>query len=115
MAESVGVGRGGALGGLLGLLGVVDLVARGCVFCGAQRVGEIGEFLNMDTETGGEKDRPRDDEIQAFHNQIRAADAERLEFVGDKVRLPFPFLGGLCLCHVGMCLRVQSLRGYCNE
>lgn len=42
----------------------------------------------MDTETGGENEveRPRDDEIQAFHNQIRAADAEKLEFVGDKVR-----------------------------
>lgn len=38
----------------------------------------------MDTETGGEKERPRDDEIQAFHNQIRAVDAEKLEFVGDK-------------------------------
>lgn len=32
-----------------------------------------------------ESDRPRDDEIQAFHNQIRAADAEKLEFVGEKV------------------------------
>jgi hypothetical protein len=46
----------------------------------------------MDTETGGEKERPRDDEIQAFHNQIRAADAEKLEFVGDKVRFLFPCL-----------------------
>jgi hypothetical protein len=40
----------------------------------------------MDTEAGGEEDRPRDDEILAFHNLIRAADAEKLEFVGDKVR-----------------------------
>lgn len=39
----------------------------------------------METETGVESDRPRDDEIQAFHNQIRAADAEKLEFVGEKV------------------------------
>jgi ubiquitin thioesterase protein OTUB1 len=38
----------------------------------------------MDTEAGGEEDRPRDDEILAFHNLIRAADAEKLEFVGDK-------------------------------
>jgi hypothetical protein len=40
----------------------------------------------MDTEAGGEEERPRDDEILAFHNLIRAADAEKLEFVGDKVR-----------------------------
>lgn len=42
----------------------------------------------METETVVESDssRPRDDEIQAFHNQIRAADAEKLEFVGEKVR-----------------------------
>ncbi|XP_024376710.1 OVARIAN TUMOR DOMAIN-containing deubiquitinating enzyme 1 isoform X1 [Physcomitrium patens] len=36
------------------------------------------------TEPGGEQDRPRDDEIQAFHNRIRAADADKLELVGDK-------------------------------
>jgi len=48
---------------------------------------EIGEFSRMETETGVESDRPRDDEIQAFHNQIRAADAEKLEFVGEKVGL----------------------------
>lgn len=33
---------------------------------------------------GGDQDMPRDDEMQAFHNQIRAVDAEKLEFVGDK-------------------------------
>lgn len=50
-------------------------------------ISEIGEFSRMETETGAESDRPRDDEIQAFHNQIRAADAEKLEFVGEKVGL----------------------------
>lgn len=43
------------------------------------------------TEPGGEQDRPRDDEIQAFHNRIRAADADKLELVGDKVRLAHLF------------------------
>ncbi|KAG6549872.1 hypothetical protein Mapa_008854 [Marchantia paleacea] len=40
----------------------------------------------MNSEGGGasEEDRPRDDEILAFHHAIRAADAEKLEFVGDK-------------------------------
>lgn len=43
----------------------------------------------METETVVESDssRPRDDEIQAYHNQIRAADAEKLEFVGEKVSI----------------------------
>lgn len=47
----------------------------------------IGEFGGMDVvaREREEEERPRDDEIQAFHNQIRAADAEKLEFVGDKV------------------------------
>lgn len=47
----------------------------------------IGEFEGMDVvaREREEEERPRDDEIQAFHNQIRAADAEKLEFVGDKV------------------------------
>jgi hypothetical protein len=54
----------------------------------------------MDTEAGGEEDRPRDDEILAFHNLIRAADAEKLEFVGDKVRcryIAYYYLGLLLL------------------
>ncbi|CAM6109157.1 unnamed protein product [Calypogeia fissa] len=39
----------------------------------------------MNSETAaGEDDRPRDDEILAFHHAIRAADAEKLEFVGEK-------------------------------
>lgn len=42
--------------------------------------------LVMNREIGeSEEDRPRDDEILAFHHAIRAADAEKLEFVGEKV------------------------------
>ena len=52
-------------------------------------LAEMNTMAEMDaTETttgGGENERPRDDEIQAFHNQIRAQDAEKLEFVGEKV------------------------------
>jgi len=48
------------------------------------RGSKSGGDEGMDAEAGGEEERPRDDEILAFHNQIRAADAEKLEFVGDK-------------------------------
>ncbi|KAL3700631.1 hypothetical protein R1sor_018653 [Riccia sorocarpa] len=40
--------------------------------------------MNSEAGGGSEEDRPRDDEILAFHHAIRAADAEKLEFVGDK-------------------------------
>ncbi|OAE33166.1 hypothetical protein AXG93_4773s1390 [Marchantia polymorpha subsp. ruderalis] len=40
--------------------------------------------MNSDGGGASEEDRPRDDEILAFHHAIRAADAEKLEFVGDK-------------------------------
>ena len=51
---------------------------------GGSSIGEIGG-MDVVAREREEEERPRDDEIQAFHNQIRAADAEKLEFVGDKV------------------------------
>lgn len=52
---------------------------------------------------GGDQDMPRDDEMQAFHNQIRAVDAEKLEFVGDKVGLPcfFTYIFFSCKLRTG--------------
>lgn len=61
-----------------------DLLLRW--FWSFARGSKSGGDEGMDAEAGGEEERPRDDEILAFHNQIRAADAEKLEFVGDKVR-----------------------------